>query len=159
VDSLHLAAFLPGLGLPEEPECWDLGAGAGLPGIPLRVLWQDGRYTMVESREKRALFLRAALAALDLPRTAAVRARVEEFFRTAPPADCILSRAFMPWPELLALVAGRLAPGGRVVLLTREPMAGDAPAGGGWAVSGRFRYAVGGQNRYFIALERAVHAQ
>ena len=50
-DSFHLAPFLSGLPMPASPLTWDLGAGAGLPGIPLRMLWPDGSYYMVEVRE------------------------------------------------------------------------------------------------------------
>ena len=44
VDSFHLADFLNKLDLPEAPLCWDLGAGAGLPGIPLRMVWRRGAH-------------------------------------------------------------------------------------------------------------------
>ena len=43
-DSFHLASFLEELPLPEEPLSWDLGSGAGLPGIPLRMAWTRGGY-------------------------------------------------------------------------------------------------------------------
>lgn len=41
-DSFHLASFLDSLSVPAAPLTWDLGAGAGLPGIPLRMLWTKG---------------------------------------------------------------------------------------------------------------------
>ena len=52
LDSFHLAAFLGGgylPALPADPVTWDLGSGAGLPGIPLRMVWRNGSYWMVES--------------------------------------------------------------------------------------------------------------
>lgn len=124
LDSFHLAAFLESLPLPDAPECWDFGAGAGLPGVPLRLLWQAGDYWLVEAREKRALFLQNVLAACPLPGTRVWRGRVENFMATAKAADLLISRAFMPWPQLLELVSGKLAPGGLVVCLTLE----EAPA-------------------------------
>ena len=60
-DSFYLDQFMNGLDLPANPEIWDLGSGAGLPGIPLRIIRQDGIYRMVEAREKRALFIANAL--------------------------------------------------------------------------------------------------
>jgi len=42
VDSLRFAPFLEGLPLSASPLCWDPGAGARLPGIPLRLLWNRG---------------------------------------------------------------------------------------------------------------------
>ena len=104
VDSFHLAAFLDKLDLPEAPLCWDLGAGAGLPGIPLRMVWTRGAYYMVEVREKRALFISSVLSRLQLPSTHIFRGPVEHFFQGQYyKADCILSRAFMPWRQLLEL--------------------------------------------------------
>ncbi len=92
VDSLHLARFLRSLPLPEAPETWDLGAGAGLPGIPLRAVWQVGIYHLVDAREKRTLFLSNVLARHPLPGTVVFRGRVEEFMPTRPKADCVVSR-------------------------------------------------------------------
>lgn len=66
-DSFHLATFLDGLPLPEDPLCWDLGSGAGLPAIPLRMAWQRGTCWLVEAREKRALFLSTVLAREEPP--------------------------------------------------------------------------------------------
>ena len=63
VDSLHLGRFLrEDVEYSTAPCCWDLGSGAGLPGLPLRMIWQEGDYWMVEAREKRALFLSTVLA-------------------------------------------------------------------------------------------------
>ena len=41
-DSLHLAKFLNDLAPSFNGITWDVGAGAGLPGIPLRIFWQKG---------------------------------------------------------------------------------------------------------------------
>ena len=76
VDSLHLGRFLrEDVEYSAAPCCWDLGSGAGLPGLPLRMIWQEGDYWMVEAREKRALFLSTVLAfhqKLILPVPAAI---------------------------------------------------------------------------------------
>lgn len=133
-DSLPLAGFLESLPLADDPLCLDLGAGAGLPGIPLRCLWTRGRYYLVEVREKRCVFLRLAVGRLGLARTAVLQVRAEEALQQLPDeeiadqsADLILSRAFMPWQELLPFVRPMLAPGGQVVVLANEPLPAVLP--------------------------------
>ena len=101
VDSLHLGRFLrEDVEYSAAPCCWDLGSGAGLPGLPLRMIWQEGDYWLVEAREKRALFLSTVLAKYPLPGTHVFRGRAEAFMAGPPArtADLIVSRAFMPWP-------------------------------------------------------------
>ena len=155
-DSFFLARFLAGLPLPAQPLTWDLGAGAGLPGIPLRMVWQAGEYCMVESREKRAIFLHTALALLALPRTSAVRERAEAFFvrmlAQQRPADCILSRAFMPWEGLLPFVADSLAPDGFVCVAARRPPPEALPAP--WRLAAKCAYEVEGAQGFFWALQK-----
>ena len=95
-DTFYLAPFLDGLlAHKSQPFIWDLGAGAGLPGIPLRTVWDKGVYIMVEARVKRALFMENALALLKLRQTKVFEGRAEKFFSVVDKkADCILSRAF-----------------------------------------------------------------
>lgn len=150
LDSFHLATFLRTLPLPAEPECWDFGAGAGLPGIPLRILWQQGKYTMVDSREKRILFLQNVLARLVLPATHAQAARVEEFMDKSSPAHLLISRAFMPWQKLLELVAGRLAPKGICVFMALEEAPQILPPT--WRIVAEDSYVTAAGTRYFWAL-------
>ncbi len=155
-DSLYLAEFLKSLPLPAEPTTWDLGAGAGLPGIPLRMLWRAGDYTMVEIREKRVIFMQRALAELKLPRTFAVRARAEEFFAREAArgarADLIVSRAFMPPEKLPDFVAPGLAPDGLLCIAA----SGHAPfvPPPGRRVEAESAYEVQGARRRFAALRR-----
>lgn len=125
MDSLRLADFLEGLGLPPAPLCLDFGAGAGLPGIPLRLAWDRGRYLLVETRERRAAFLRTAVGAVLPGRgTEVFEGRVEGLPPELCAADLILSRAFLPWPEYLGLARTRLAPGGRVLVMASGPPPG-----------------------------------
>ena len=152
VDSLYLARFLnEGDVLGEsEPLCWDLGSGAGLPGIPLRMLWQHGEYWLVESREKRALFLRTELARYPLPRTHVFHGRAEQFMGKGRYADIVVSRAFMPWEKLLVFVKPYLAQNARVVLLLNEPVV--LPGDSEWRIVATNTYPVAGQSRMFTAL-------
>lgn len=154
VDSLHLLRFLRSLPLPAEPVTWDLGAGAGLPGVPLRMIWHDGSYTLVEAREKRAMFLNMVLARHPQPRTTVFQGRAEKFMNGRPPADIILSRAFMPWAELLPFVQAHVAPEGRVVFLTLEPLPSQLPEG--WCAESESSYETVGGRRYFWSLRPII---
>lgn len=119
-DSFHLAYFLDKL-LPEfSGSIWDAGAGAGLPGIPLRLVWTKGNYTMIEAREKRGLFLANVLAKLKIPRTYAVRERVEKFaIMHKQKAHCAVARAFKPWPELINFFKPYL--NGPLIIMANSP--------------------------------------
>lgn len=159
-DSFELARFLEKDVLPERitafpgqadgapfPISWDLGAGAGLPGLPLRMVWPQGEYWLVEAREKRALFLSTVLTRVSLPNTHVFRGRAETFM-AGQQADLVLSRAFMPWREVLRLTRDYLAPGGRVILLTRDTVEPET----GWRTSATHTYQVGSDTRRLYAM-------
>lgn len=163
-DSFHLAAFLRGPALaaaadaagPDGPRVWDLGAGGGLPGIPLRMVWERGTYTLVEVRQKRALFLANALAALRLARTGVFRGPAERLFaeqRTG--ADWILSRAFLPWPQLLEFCRPALRPGGVVLIFAAAPC-GELPPP--WRPLAQAAYTAGASRRWLWALQVSPRA-
>lgn len=152
-DSWHLADFLRTLPLPPNPRCVDLGAGAGLPGIPLRLFWQTGEYFLVEIRRKRTAFLFQAVAALGLRQTCVHPQRAEQALPALAPLDLCLSRAFMPWPKLLDLIRPWLAPGGLLVIMANEAAPETFP--GPWRPAGSHAYPAAGKTRYFWALAEA----
>ena len=149
LDSFHLGEFIKKIIYPHVPSTWDLGAGAGLPGIPLRMVWTDGDYWMVESREKRALFLATALSRLALSNTSVFHGRAEAFMPSMPAANIILSRAFIPWPQLLKLVSPYLHIDGHVILLSSMPV-DQSPDG--WRITASTEYSIAKKLRYFYAL-------
>ncbi|WP_369694479.1 16S rRNA (guanine(527)-N(7))-methyltransferase RsmG [Mailhella massiliensis] len=153
MDSFHLSRFLQEQvlpTLPPAPVAWDLGAGAGLPGIPLRILWQEGSYWMVESRDKRTIFLSTVLARCPLKNTRVFRGRAEQFME-GKKADLIVSRAFMPWKELLGFVRGHLTEGGSIVFLSKEELKAEEPMP--WEEIASTAYAVGKDRRWFCAFK------
>ncbi|EGB15943.1 glucose inhibited division protein [Pseudodesulfovibrio mercurii] len=159
VDSLFLADFVTGLRLPERPLCLDFGAGAGLPGIPLRVLWQDGDYWLVEVREKRATFMKSVLGRLDLPATNVFLGRAEDALDRLSrsghqaTADLILSRAFMPWQKLLDFIHPMLRRDtertGVAVILSNDPPPAENDIPAGWRLGDAASYPAAGTERYF----------
>lgn len=155
-DSLLLAKFLDTLPLsPQQGKdslhIWDLGAGAGLPGIPLRAVWDKGEYWMVEAREKRAMFLSTVLARTNLPRTHVFQGRAETFFgQQGCKADMIVSRAFLPWEQVLALVQPVLAPQGLVVFLASDKAPQTLPTG--FSVYSQEQYRIAARKCWFWAV-------
>ena len=162
VDSLFLADFLTNLNLPDKPLCLDFGAGAGLPGIPLRVLWTAGDYWLVEVREKRALFMKSALGRLKLPATNVFHGKAEHALaRLAKSghhatADLILSRAFMPWPKLLDFIHPMLRADatrpGMAVILSNDPPPAESDIPDNWSLGDVAAYPAAGDERYFWSL-------
>lgn len=144
-DSWHLADLLQTLA-PQPEATLDLGAGAGLPGIPLRIFWTSGQYHLVEPRQKRALFMEQAVFALDLPRTAVCCGRMEMLPESLHNADLLLSRAFRPWKALLRDVRGLLAPGGRVVIMSNDARTESVA---GYELETVREYIVAGKKRFF----------
>jgi 16S rRNA (guanine527-N7)-methyltransferase len=117
----------------------DLGAGAGIPGIPLAVVLPSAELTLLESTVKKCVFLQAAVAAAGLAaRAHVVNARSEHYAASGRPGReafaVVLARAVAPLPVLLELAAPLLATGGVLLAsktsraLTAEGTAGAAAA-------------------------------
>ncbi len=83
----------------------DVGSGAGLPGIPLALMWPQAGVTLLDGNHKKAAFLRQAVIELGLKNAAVVCERVESW-RPQEDFDLVISRAFSDLPEFLRL-AGR----------------------------------------------------
>lgn len=56
----------------------DIGAGAGFPGLPLKILYPEMRLTLVESVGKKATFLSEVAAKFGLKNVTVLTARAEE---------------------------------------------------------------------------------
>jgi 16S rRNA (guanine527-N7)-methyltransferase len=92
----------------------DLGAGAGVPGVPLAVMRPDWHVTLIDSAAKKTAFLATLPDVLALPRLSVVTGRAEEIagqprFRDA--FDLVVARALAPLPSLLELSAPFAEPG------------------------------------------------
>jgi 16S rRNA (guanine527-N7)-methyltransferase len=91
---------------------YDLGSGAGLPGIPVAIVVSELGVRLVESRRTRSAFLELAIERLELDNAEVILGRVES---QSQPADLCLARAFAPLPEAWSLAGRLLRPGGRLV--------------------------------------------
>ena len=120
--SLHYLDADRSLGWLQPTGHWvDLGTGAGLPGVPFAARFPDVSIDLVDSREKRCIFLEKVLAEADLGDRAPITVRhmrVEDL--PAAAYDGILARAFTPPPKLLRHAERLLVPGGTLVLLLQD---------------------------------------
>ena len=57
----------------------DVGTGAGFPGIPLLIYRDDIKVTLVDSLNKRLIFLQEVINQLDLKNVKVIHSRVEDF--------------------------------------------------------------------------------
>jgi 16S rRNA (guanine527-N7)-methyltransferase len=118
VDRLFLEPMAAAAHVPPRPIEWlDFGSGGGSPAIPLKILCPTARLTMVESRSRKAAFLREVIRELDLSDAEALLARVHELVTLRPPhlADLITARGIR-LDDGTSLVAGvLLKPDGRLL--------------------------------------------
>ena len=121
VDNLWKKHFLPSLKplerglIPPGVKCLDAGAGAGLPGIPLKIMRRDLDLTLLEANRKKTLFLRNVREELGLEGVTIIQGRVEDM---EDKFDIVFSRA-MGKPEItVPLLRARVNQGGKVILWT-----------------------------------------
>ena len=91
----------------------DLGSGAGLPAIPLKIALPDSYFILVESRRKRAHFLREVVRSAELDRIEIVNDRIENLSPVG--ADMVTARAVASPEKLINLVHRHLAPHGWIL--------------------------------------------
>ena len=109
----------------------DLGSGAGLPGIPLKIVLPNNDFVLVESRRRRASFLREVVRRLALQRIAVENLRLEQW-RGSPRGgvDLVTARAVADPAVLFERVRPILAPKGHLLAFLptdRSPSDMDPP--------------------------------
>lgn len=60
----------------------DIGTGGGFPGLPLKIFNNELQVTLLDSLNKRIIFLNEVIKALELKNIDAIHGRAEEFGRT-----------------------------------------------------------------------------
>ncbi|MDX1736299.1 MAG: 16S rRNA (guanine(527)-N(7))-methyltransferase RsmG [Halioglobus sp.] len=106
-----------------ESRLLDVGTGAGLPGVPLAIMFADRQWHLLDSNGKKTRFLFQVKTALGLDNMVIHQARVETF-NAEEPYEAVLSRAFASLDDMVRGCRHLLTPGGRFLA-----MKGAYPAG------------------------------
>lgn len=112
LDSLLFLRLVP----PTARSLADIGSGAGMPGVPIRIVRSDAEVTLIESRRRRASFLSTVVRELALARTHVVADRIENRLPDLEGRfDVIVMRCAGDIDDLMPVATRLLAPRGVVV--------------------------------------------
>ena len=124
----------------------DFGSGAGIPGIPLKILHPESRFILVESRRKRANFLREVVRQLRLTAVEVYNERIEDLHQALPEGvDVVVTRAASNLQHLMSWVGLVLKPHGTVIATLDQTRGFHQSV----AILVRSRGEVLGQNHWF----------
>jgi 16S rRNA (guanine527-N7)-methyltransferase len=107
-DSVLFAAAWEG----SPRQCWDLGAGVGLPGLVLAIVWPDTEMVLVDRSAKRCDLARRAARLIGVNVTVCQ----EDWNARKGTVEAIVSRAAAPAQTLRPTLQRLLEPGGLAVV-------------------------------------------
>jgi 16S rRNA (guanine527-N7)-methyltransferase len=120
IDRLLIEPLLAAKYLPSgTPLVIDIGSGGGSPAVPLKVAAPGIGLVMVESKTRKAAFLRDVVRQLGLDRTSVAAARFEALVARAEiagSADVVTLRAVRVEQKTLTALQRLLKPGGALLL-------------------------------------------
>lgn len=110
LDSLVAAPLLQG------ENVLDVGTGPGFPGLPLAIVQPERQFTLLDSNNKKIMFVQHAAGLLGLRNVSAVKARGEDY---APGHgfDTVIARALAALPRLLEIAGHHVREDGVFVAL------------------------------------------
>ena len=104
---------------PEVNEIYDIGTGAGIPGIPISILRPSFTINLTDANKKKTIFLKETSSALTLPNVRVINQRFEDF-HAIPESICLLSRALDDLPKLTPALMRLGSQGKQIILLGNE---------------------------------------
>lgn len=139
----HLADALVALELPElrsASTVADLGAGAGVPGLPLAIARPTATVFLVESNRRKCAFITRAAAAAGAANAVVVAERAESWVDGLGRMDLVIARALAPLPVVAEYAAPLLREGGALIAWRGLPDPDEEAAGAAAAAELGLRY-------------------
>lgn len=113
-DSIYPAVFL---NISSGLKIIDVGTGAGFPGLALKIAYPQLKVTLLDSLQKRTVFLQTVIEELGLKEIEVIHGRAEEVARQKhyrEKYDLAVSRAVAALPVLLEYTVPFVRVGGRI---------------------------------------------
>jgi 16S rRNA (guanine527-N7)-methyltransferase len=110
--------------LPEGATLFDIGSGAGLPGIVIALARPDVKVTLIEPLERRVEFLNEVVAAIssDLIEIEVIRGRAQDVKKSA---NFVTARAVAPLEKLKKMSWHMVKTGGSLLAMKGESAAAE----------------------------------
>ena len=133
IDSLSIVSGLPRGALDAGTKLIDVGSGAGLPGVPLKIAFPETAVVLLEANGKKAAFLQEVVRTLGLDDVTVVRSRAEEAGRREDlreAFDVVVSRAVAPLEVLVELTLPFCRVGGVAIAQKGADVSGELARAG-----------------------------
>lgn len=165
VDSLTVLKYIK-----EDDSIIDIGTGAGFPGIPLKIMNSGVKITLVDSLNKRIVFLNEVIDKLNLKNIKAIHGRVEEVARNKEHRenyDVVVSRAVANMSTLSEYMVPFAKMGGRCICMKganiqeelRESKNAIKELGGKIELVDNFRLPQSDYERNNVVISKVLHTK
>jgi 16S rRNA (guanine527-N7)-methyltransferase len=123
-DSISLVPYIK-----DSDRLLDIGSGAGLPIIPLKIIRPEIPMVSVDAVAKKINFQRHIIRTLNLQKIEAIHARIETLHKThCHSFSLITSRAFTRLDRFVSLAAPLLSDGGMLIAMKGDFAEGEIAA-------------------------------